>query len=677
MEEKENKIEEFKLEDILSEFSDHEGVGLPEENVVIWDGKTPTQSANPAFAEDTIRLDGVAKAAHTEVNSLEETVTFTPVNAPAEEEEHFTPPTPEAPKVEPFSDDWEPEYEQPIAEYVPPQPIIFRPRSRLQELKRKLVAGPEKRYYQLMEQGTVKLQLAVAANFVVFMLSAAVLFLYTSGVIGAGRVKFVIFSQLLFLLISAALGSYQLLAGLGDLFRGRFSLNSLLVFSLAACITDSVVCLMQLRVPGCAAFNLSMTMSLWGQLQSRNIEMGQTDTMRKATRLDGVVSVPNYMDGRPGYLMKEGHVEDFMDHYKERSTPETVQSVYAVIALLCAAGIGVAAGMLQGTEQGIQAFSATLLVAVPPSFFIAVTRPMAILERRLHKHGVVLCSWKGVKLLSKRGVFPLRDDDMFPAESVKLNGLKFYGKRSPDDIVSYAAALIEAGGGVLVPLFSGMREARAGFRYEAQDLHIYEGGIGAVVDGESVLAGSLSFMQNMGVDMPDGARVNQAVYVAVDGALCAVFAVSYGKSKNVAHALTTLCAYRGLTPVMLTRDFMLTESFLHAKFGVNTHRIAFPDHKTKEELLAITPDEVDAVPALTTHEGMLGAAYAVTGSRALRSATNVGVGVHLFGGILGILMMLVLILVHAEYLLTPTNILLYEIVWLVPALLVTEWTRTV
>ena len=28
-------------------------------------------------------------------------------------------------------------------------------------------------------------------------------------------------------------------------------------------------------------------------------------------------------------------------------------------------------------------------------------------------------------------------------------------------------------------------------------------------------------------------------------------------------------------------------------------------------------------------------------------------------------------------LLTPTNVLLYQLVWLVPGLLITEWTRTV
>ena len=74
-------------------------------------------------------------------------------------------------KAEPYSEGWEPEYEQPIGEYVPPQPIVFRPRSRLRELKRQLVAGPEKRYYELAEIGLGKLQVAIFLCFIVVLIT--------------------------------------------------------------------------------------------------------------------------------------------------------------------------------------------------------------------------------------------------------------------------------------------------------------------------------------------------------------------------------------------------------------------------------------------------------------------------------------------------------------------------
>ena len=40
-------------------------------------------------------------------------------------------------------------------------------------------------------------------------------------------------------------------------------------------------------------------------------------------------------------------------------------------------------------------------------------------------------------------------------------------------------------------------------------------------------------------------------------------------------------------------------------------------------------------------------------------------------------MMLVLAYLGATELLTPANLFLYELVWLIPGLLITEWTRVV
>ena len=122
---------------------------------------------------------------------------------------------------------------------------------------------------------------------------------------------------------------------------------------------------------------------------------------------------------------------------------------------------------------------------------------------------------------------------------------------------------------------------------------------------------------------------------------------------------------------------MLTEEFIAGKFGVNTRRMAFPERKVRDELAARQPGEEAEVVALTTQEGLAGAAYAVTGARTLRSTCVAGVAVQMMSGILGLLIMVALTVVHAEYLVTPENLLLYELVWMLPGLLITEWTRFV
>ena len=676
MDEKRN-TGEFSLEDILKEFGDESIQPQEQEDVLIWDGSIPegVGSESP-FPQDTVRLDEITKVVRQQSADLDQTMAFTPVGQ--EEEEDLPMPVQEPPKAEPYSDEWEPEYEQPINDYIPPEPIVYHPKSRLRELKKKLVAGPEKRYYALTELGLGKLQLAILLNLIVALLSAGATAMYTMNIIGEGRIRLLIFGQFLTLLLSGLLGSYQLMEGFGDMVRLRFSLNSLLIFSLAACLVDGLLCLQSLRVPCCAVFSLHMTMSLWSTYQKRNTEMGQMDTMRKATRLNSVVATADYYEGRTGFLRSEGQVEDFMDTYNRASGPEKVLSVYALVALVISVGIAVAAGVLHGVELGIQAFSAALLVSVPASSFITLSRPAAVLERRLHKLGAVICGWQGVKGLSKSGVFPLNDTDLFPAGSAKMNGVKFYGTRDPDTVVAYGTALITACGGGMAPLFSALLDSRNGYHYSAKELRSYPaGGVGGEVNGEAVLAGTLKFMQDMGVDMPAGTKVNQAVYVAIDGQLGGVFAITYGKVKATAAALTTLCAYRRLMPVLTTSDFMLTESFIRSRFGVNTRRIAFPERSVRLELADKQPEEGTPALALTTNEGLSGPAFVVTGARALRSACRLGVTVHMMGGILGLVMMLLLAILGAEYLLTPGNVLLYELIWLIPGFLITEWTRSV
>ena len=189
--------------------------------------------------------------------------------------------------------------------------------------------------------------------------------------------------------------------------------------------------------------------------------------------------------------------------------------------------------------------------------------------------------------------------------------------------------------------------------------------------------GSLPFLKELGVEIPDGISVNQAVYTAIDGELCGVFAVTYGKVRDAAAALNTLSAYRGLRPVLITGDFMLTESFVKNKFSVNTRRICFPERAVREELRGKKIQEGTTSLALITKDGLSPFAYAVTGARAVRTAAIVGTVVQMLGGILGLAIMLILAILGQAQLLTPANLFLYELVWLVPGLLITEWTRSV
>lgn len=697
LQELDNSKELQELDDMLSELHDlvledvpevepdeelQELLDLPEITV------TPVVVKAPEPLPEEIPAETAADSDPEEAAALERsTIQFSPIeeeSKPASAEaidESTLEETRRIPDVDPSPTQEIPAAAEPafdVEETFTPPPILFTPRSRLKELKKELVAGPEKRYYELSEIGTGRLQLALLLNVVVVLICAAVTTMFTLNMVPENRLRLVIFSQVLAMLVSALLGSHLMIDAVADLLKGRFSVNTLLTITFAACLVDGIFCLMELRVPCCAAFSLEMTMALWARLQKRNTELAQLDTMRKAVRLNGIVKVDDFYDGKDGLLRKDGQVSDFMDTYEKPSTPETMQSVYAAISLLACIGIAAFAGALHGVSMAVQILSTSLLVAVPASFFVSISRPMAILETRLHMVGTVLCGWAGVRDLVGKAVFPLKDQDLFPQGSVKLNGVKFYGDRTPDEVVSYSAALIGVCGGALVPVFQQLLKSRNAAVLKVDTFRNYgEGGIGGEIQGEPVLLGTLKFLQDMGVEIPEGTMVNQAVYAAIDGQLCAVYAISYAKMRSAAAGLVTLNGYRKLTLVKLPGDFMLTEEFLRSKFNIKGKRVIFPAREEGILLSRFRPDPKEPVLALTTRDELISSAYAVSGARALRQSTRLGVAIHLLGGILGMIIMLVLGYLGSTELLTPTNVLLYQLIWAIPGLLVTEWTRVI
>ena len=679
-------LEDIPLQELLEDLPVAEHLTAREEpEVLTWTPRSKKTSATAdlgdtqAFAAvtavragDTQRIDTAKILAQSAPKGgiSDDTQRFTPVGESVSTE-------PASGKAEPFSQNWEPEYDQPIGEYTPPEPIIFRPRSRLGELKRKLMEGPEQRYYALSEKGVGKLQIALFVSMLIVVLAVASIVLHRLDMVLENRMRLLVFGELFAMLVSALLCWERLADGIGNLFKARFNTDTLLVFSFAACIVDGVYCLQSVKVPFCAAFTLQCLMCLWSEYQERSTELCQMDTLRKATRLSRIIKADGCYDGRPGFRATEGQPEDFMDTYQIPTAPQKILDRYTLIALAASVAVALAAGLMNGFRAGIHTWSAAILAACPATLLISQSRPAWTLQRRLHRFGSVICGWQGVKASAGKAAVPLSDEDLLPGGSVKINGVKFYSSRNPDTIIGYATAVMTESGSCLAPLFEHMLKSRRGQSFRVDEFKTYgDQGYGAIICGESVLVGSLEFLKSMGVEPHAGIHVNQAVYIAIDGEFSCVFALAFGKLKGVKAGLSALCGQRRLTPVLASSSFLLDEGFLRSRYGVDTRRMAIPDPAERERLAAWQPNEEGCVPcALTTQEGLTGAAFAITGARSLRIAAIAGAAVHILGGTVGLAAVLILTVTNRVDLLTPANLLLLELIWAVPGLMFTEWTR--
>ena len=704
MDEKERQ--EFSLDDIIKEFAGEEPEKAPEpvaEEPVAEEPAAQLPAEEPESAEtrktmklktlrmkplketeETVRVEALAGATVRVAEIPEEVPAEKPKKQWKWKRKKEVPE--ELPEEEPPIEEYIPEEPEPEKVYIPPRYIAYKPQFRAQQIKHKLVEGPEKRYFQLLEMGTGKLQVGIFLSFLVVLVSAASTAMYAMGMVQENRFRLMVFGQLLSLLLSALLGSNQLIEGLTDLGKKRISLNTFLAVTFLVCLTDGIMCLKQVRVPCCAAFSLEVTMALWSAYQRRYTEMGQTDTMRKAQNLDGIAACPGYMDGQKGLLRKQGEVEDFVDRYTETGKSERLLQNFGVLCMCASFAIGAWAGFnqvkLAGMNAGISVFlqvtAVCLLTAMPATAFICHSRPEAILERRLHKLGTVICGWQGVTGLSGKAVFPVTYKDLFPGDTVRLNGMKFFGSRDPDEVLGYATAVIAADGCGLTELFTQVLDSHNGRHYDAGNLHHYEnGGVGAHVEGEVVLVGSASFLRDAGVEIPQENKLSYAVYVAIGGELCGLFAVSYDKTRAVTAGISALTAYRQLQCVLVSDDFMLTRGFLINKLGIKSKRFVILPHERRQQLQQTEPEKDNPSLLMTTQPGIAPLAYGVVGARALRTAGRLGAGLHVMGGLVGLGIMAVLVLLGSLDLITPVNVFLYQLVWLIPALLITEWTRTV
>jgi hypothetical protein len=606
----------------------------------------------------------------------ENTAVFEPVATPAEEPEVEPEiPAPPAEEAEPFSEEWEPEYEEPMGEFTPKEPIPFPTKNRVRQLRQKLVAGPERRYHILSEDGIGRLQVGIFLNFLLALLSIAVTLGCTLGLFSPERLRAMIFCQLLLAMLSALIGCYRILDGILLLLRGRFTLDTSLFITFIVCVADGLLCLQEQRLSCSSLFCLQILFSQASAYQRRNTELSQMDVLRKASELTALTKVEDLWNDGPGYITQPGEPEDFMDHYYKPSAPYKALSLYALLALIVSAGLAIAVAVMQGLDKAIPIFMAAQLMSLPVTAFMVTSRPADILQNRLHRLGAVLCGWHGIRVVEKRSVFPLTHTDLFPDGTIKMNGVKFCGDMDPGMVVSFTTALICAEESGLQQIFQLLPRSRDSAGHTVEDLTEHPGGIAGLVNGWSVLVGTAQCLEASHIVIPEESKVAHAIYTAINGQLCGTFAVSYSGSTFTIQGLRTLCGDRRVIPTIVATDFMLTPRFLREKLAVGSKRLVFPDRATRLALAHKTSTGEGTVLALMTRDGLAPKAYALTGAGALQRACKIGATVHILGGILGLGAVATLALTGSAALLTPANLLLFAVLWSIPGLLITENTR--
>ena len=212
---------------------------------------------------------------------------------------------------------------------------------------------------------------------------------------------------------------------------------------------------------------------------------------------------------------------------------------------------------------------------------------------------------------------------------------------------------------------------------QADAIRLYESsGIGGKFGMDTVLVGTLSFMRRMGVHMSAETKVKRATYVSVNGELAGLIAIRYSTSAQVRDAIGILTRSGRTKPVLATCNVTITPKLLAQKFRIPADRFLFPDLRQRAELAARTADPESTLCAVLAKPHIAAFADAAVGGRILQTVVKAGLLMAIISGLIGICVLGALSLTGAIAALSASYLVLFDLIWLVPALLLTGWTRS-
>ena len=694
--------EEYSLEDIMNEFggwSKKEEAAPKQQAQTPPDLKKPPQkvpeSAKPApetkvvrFPKgQLIRAEGEPKEPKNPADFKGQTIRFTPIRedtAPEEKPKIWT--YQAEPDPEPVSDD--PKEAKKAAQRARRAEKEAKKRQKQLERHQKQQAKrmerrkeqPEREFpdcraaYTYYAQGTFQ-RLRLFLSILLALVSGALAYLASYSL---GSYDFTanadVFSKVLLIImvVQAFIAFDVMLRGVRAVMRLRYDHASMLVVLTLACAVDAVLAIRAGRIPFCPAVTLQLSMALLGEY---SMQLAKVRTLKAACSMNepkAAVREEKAWHGEDCIFRSEGHPETFVRELEIPDAGSRIMRIYAPILTLVTLGLSVLS-MLQAEDSFLWAWTALMIASFPVGIFLSFSRPFAAQARRLSRAGAAIGGWFGARMLGGEAGIAIEDADLFPPQNVTLNGMKIYSDRSVSQIIGFANAVVQTAGSGLAPLFEEIMHNQNGRHYGVDTFRRYEGGgLGAEIRGDVILMGSLGFMKLMRVHMPEGARVKQAVYLSVNGELAAVFALSYAPATNVKASLQAISHCAGLTPILATRDFMITPQFLKHRYKLSPDRIEFPTVEERARLSSPDAIQEPKQGALLSRPSFACFSMAVAGARAARSAAIAAIAVAFTASIMGLLVLFFLTFIGSTLAVSSWNLLLYTILWLLPELLITS-----
>jgi len=476
------------------------------------------------------------------------------------------------------------------------------------------------------------------------------------------------------LLLAGALTAWDVMvSGVYQLLQLRPNLDTLLTACAVVFTIDGVARAGDgARLPYAAVLLLALLFAMWGRsLANRARRRTLKLVMGLPEKPAAAVISRRAWGSRDCVFRSTGDREAYVDDLEEPSMVDRAMGIYVPVMFALSLLFSALTALLRG-RGFLMCWSAILAASLPLAACITWWKPFCSLSTRLAQGGAALCGWRGARELRDPFCLAVTDGDLFPKGNVTLNGIKIFGSRSVNQIAGYAYAVVAKSESGLEPVFHEMFVNQNGVRCTLDAFRRYEGGgIGGSIQGETILMGSLAFMQLMGVraDKNQKSDVKQAVYCAVNNELAAIFALKYTHAQKVYTGLQTARRGKRLALLLATRDFMLTPDMVRRKYRVPSESLEYPSVEERARLSGPYAAHGGVPAALLARDGFLPLAEAVSSGQALCDSVRAGLAVNLLGGCVGFLVSAFLAWTGSFLPVSAANLMLYGLLWTLPALI--------
>ncbi|NLT39182.1 MAG: hypothetical protein GXX89_01820 [Clostridiales bacterium] len=341
--------------------------------------------------------------------------------------------------------------------------------------------------------------------------------------------------------------------------------------------------------------------------------------------------------------------------------------VSSLIVLLYGRGLTGFLRALASLSCACAAFSSSLCYALP----------LRKLNKVLQSYGAAVTSWTGAKQVSRGGGVVITDSDLFPPGKAALSGMKIIGPSSVEWVLSVSASVIDASGSELARPFLELMREQGGTRRPVENLHFdNSGGYVADVQGCHIYIGSSAFMRKQEIELYSALMVKKGIYLAINRVLTAVFIINYSASPSIAASMRILSRKPGFKPILALKDFLIDREMIEEEFLTKTDRMFFPDLTESGRFHSLADSSKSGrIPSgIICREGLTAFACLLIGCRKLTRRTILSCLLALGAAVLGLEFMFFLGLSGSYSAASAANLLIYNLLWLLPTFFIGSGT---